>query len=437
MLIYFTVGNFLSFFEPQTLKMTAAPSCKERLQENTLEVQKRRLLLSAVVYGANASGKTNLYKAMLFFQRLLMTSAQDLHCLQPLENMRNQLNKDAENKPTLFEIAFMMDGMEYRYGFEAIPTMVVKEWLYEGRKCCFQRGLVEGEDTIQIGKALDKASGLEERTRGNALFLSVCAAFAVQKAEAILKWLTQQLIMISAADPVGFTAYTISRIQQSQTFKEKVVAFLKNADMNVEGVELVKTEIPLPVPNKDGGVNYHPQTVISILTKHNVYSENGQIQGETLLPFETHESLGTQKAFALAGPIINALETGGVLVVDELDSRLHPVFTRQIVRMFNSPKDNPKSAQLIFNTHDTNLLSFKVYNPDTKDDEYLYRRDQIYFTEKDNNEQSHLYSLIEFKEQDTGKKIRNDASFEKDYLNGLYGAIPFIGKLLDLTEGKK
>lgn len=437
MLIYFTAGNFLSFYDCQTLKMTAAPSCKERIEDNTHVEQKRRLLLSSVIYGANASGKTNLYKAMLFFQRLVLTSAQDMQGLQVLQGMRNKLNSEAETTPTSFEIAFLQNGSEFRYGFEVTPKRIVKEWLYEGKKVCFLRTLVDGEDTIQIDKSWEKANGLEERTRDNALFLSVCATFAIDKAQEIVTWIGQKFIMISAAEPGGFTGYTVARIQQNPSFKDKVVAFLKNADMNVEGIELVNNELSLPVPNKDGSVMFQKQTVVSIFTRHHVYDANGDVRGETLMPFESHESLGTQKALALAGPIIHALESGSVLVVDELDSRLHPVFTRQIVKMFNSSKDNPCHAQLIFNTHDTNLLSFKVYNPQTKEDEYLYRRDQIFFTEKDNCERTHLYSLIEFKEQSTGRKVRNDASFEKDYLNGLYGAIPFIGKLFEMGEASK
>ena len=439
MLIYFTVGNFLSFYGPQTLKMTAAPSCKERIEDNTYVEQKRRLLLSSVIYGANASGKSNLYKAMLFFQRLVLSSAQDMQgqALLSLKGMRNQLNSEAKATPTSFEIAFFLDGSEYRYGFEATHERIVREWLYEGKKACFLRTIVNGEDTIQIEKSWAKANGLEERTRDNALFLSVCATFAIDQAEKIAAWIGQRFIMISAAEPGVFTGYTLARIQQNQAFKDKVVAFLKNADMNVEGIELVNNEITLPVSNKDGSVLLQKQNVVSIFTRHHVYAKNGTIEGETLLPFESHESLGTQKALALAGPIIHALETGSVLVIDELDSRLHPVFTRQIVKMFNSSRDNPHHAQLIFNTHDTNLLSFKVYNPQTKEDEYLYRRDQIFFTEKDNCERTHLYSLIEFKEQSTGRKVRNDASFEKDYLNGLYGAIPFIGKLFEMGEASK
>ena len=185
MLINFSVGNFLSFYAVQSLNLTAAPSCKERLSENTTELHGRRLLQSAVIYGANASGKSNFHKAMLFFQRLVLNSAQDLQCLAPLRELRNLLNVEAEKTPSSFELAFVLDKTEYRYGFEATPEAIVREWLYEGRTLCFLRCIVNGEDTIQLGKKWSQASGLEARTRGNALFLSVCAAFALPAAEAV------------------------------------------------------------------------------------------------------------------------------------------------------------------------------------------------------------------------------------------------------------
>ena len=423
MLIYFTVGNFLSFYSPQTLSMTAAASCKERLDENTFELNKRRLLCSAVIYGANASGKSNFHKAMQFFQKLVLNSAQDMQCLIPLRELRNLLNVDAERTPSSFEIAFCLNGKEYRYGFEATPDAVVREWLYEGKSACFLRGTVNGEDTIQLERAWGQANGLEARTRGNALFLSVCAAFALPVAGAIVNWIAHGLNLISAAQPIDFSGYTLSRLNDKH-FKDKVVAFLHNADMNVEDIAL----------DNGGASNMKPQDGGVMFTRHRRYDSDGNVRGDAYLPFERHESLGTQKAFALAGPVINALENGDVLVVDELDSRLHPIFTRQIVRMFNSSSDNPRHAQLIFNTHDTNLLSFRLFNSRTGRDEHLFRRDQVYFAEKDNGESTHLYSLVEFKEQKTGKKVRNDASFEKDYLNGVYGAVPFIGTLFDLTE---
>jgi hypothetical protein len=129
---------------------------------------------------------------------------------------------------------------------------------------------------------------------------------------------------------------------------------------------------------------------------------------------DEHESEGTQKLFAMAGPLVDTLENGRILVIDELDARLHPLITREIISLFNSNQTNPHNAQLIFMTHDTNILSHK-----------FFRRDQIWFAEKDKFGATHLYSLAEY-------KIRNDASFENDYIQGRYGAVPFIGDLSHL-----
>ena len=144
------------------------------------------------------------------------------------------------------------------------------------------------------------------------------------------------------------------------------------------------------------------------------------------LPLELLGSFGTQKAFELAGPIFKAISNGQLLFIDELDSRLHPIVTREIIKLFNNARTNPKSAQLVFNTHDTNLLNCKVYSTVRKKKEQLLRRDQIYFVERTGEFVSKMYSLVDFKYED-GASVRNDASFEKEYLAGVYGAIPFIG----------
>ena len=153
---------------------------------------------------------------------------------------------------------------------------------------------------------------------------------------------------------------------------------------------------------------------IKAYTIHNLYNEQGEIIGETRFSMKEHESSGTNKLFDLAALVISQLAFGDSLVVDELDSKLHPLLTQHIIKLFNNPETNPKGAQLIFATHDTNLLNVKTF-----------RRDQIWFTEKDHSEATDLYSLAEFREPE-GNKIRKDRSFEKDYINGRYGAIPYI-----------
>jgi hypothetical protein len=199
--------------------------------------------------------------------------------------------------------------------------------------------------------------------------------------------------------------------------------FLEKADLGIRDMIIERQE-----SKTDGAtagelmkpVSQLQQTSIS--TSHNIYSDDGDVIGSAGFVFDFQESEGSKKYFRLSGPIIDTLSSGKVLFVDELDARLHPVLTVEIVRLFNSRETNPNNAQLIFATHDTNLLSSN-----------LFRRDQVWFTEKDQVEATDLYSLVEYK---TKKGlVRKDASFEKDYFRGRYGAIPLLGDFNQIWSG--
>ena len=427
MFIRFSVKNFLSFKEKETLDMTAMGTCKERVEENSFEVAGKKLLKSTVVYGANASGKTNLIYAMHFFIQFIISSSKDTTSAEEIPIVPFRLNPECLTMPSEFEIEFILDKRKYFYGFQVTRKKVVREWLLEQNKTVFIREAAD-DDIIQVEKKWKKAHGLEDRTRSNALFLSVCAQFAVPQAEAIINYLFSKFHVISGALSVPLKQYTCSQVHSGE-LRNSILDFLRNADTNIIDLTVNEREIKQSPPGQH-------RKLYEIRSQHNVYDSTGQVVNQVSFDFDISESLGIQKAFALAGPIIDTLNTGAVLFIDELDSRLHPIFTRQIVKLFNSSKTNPYNAQLIFNTHDTNLLSYKVYNENTGRDEYMFRRDQIYFAEKDNVEATHIYSLIEFKKENN-QKIRNDASFEKDYLNGIYGAIPFIGDLLKLSDNKE
>lgn len=432
MLIRFSVGNFLSFSEKQTLDMTAVKTCKERLEENTFECCDETLLKSAVVYGANASGKSNLIRAFQFFSCFIASSSKESISSEEISVIPFLLAQRSQDEPSKFEIEFFTDHKKYRYGFHATNQKIVREWLYEQDKAAFVRAFDGVNDIIQVEKLWKKAQGLEERTRKNALFLSVCAQFAVPEAGKILAYFDKELHVISGENPNLFRSYTSNQVYTGK-YRKDILDFLRNADTHIEDLTVKKRE---QEQERERENSAPPKRIFfDIKSHHNVYDKSGQAVAKIELPFDILESLGTQKAFALAGPIIDTLKTGTVLIVDELDSRLHPIFTRQIVKLFNSSKTNPLNAQLVFNTHDTNLLSYKLYDDKTNKEEYMFRRDQIYFAEKDNVEATHMYSLIEFKKKGD-KKIRNDASFEKDYLNGIYGAIPYIGDLISLPDGE-
>ena len=167
-----------------------------------------------------------------------------------------------------------------------------------------------------------------------------------------------------------------------------------------------------------------------LVSRHSVYDGSGSVVGRIDLPFSAFESQGTQKLFDLSGALIDTLRNGRILVVDELDAKLHPVLVRRLVELFNSSETNPRNAQLVFNTQSPDLLGFKVQARDGRRKTTRLRRDQFYFVEKDNREASKVFSLIEYKD---GRKtgVRNDSSFEKDYLAGLYGGVPFVSELFD------
>ena len=374
MIIRFSIENFLSFAAKQTLDLTAVGTCKERLEENTFEFDNESLLKSAVIYGANASGKSNLIHALQFFCQFVRSSSKDSMSSEEIPVIPFLLNQWSKEDPSKFEIEFICDEKKFRYGFHATKQMIIREWLYEQGKLAFVRAFDGEDDTIQVENIWKTAHGLEERTRKNALFLSVCAQFAVPEAEKILDYFAAKLHVISGESPNLFRNYTCNQVHSGE-YRNDILDFLRNADTHIVDLTVDKRE-------RENSV-LPSRKYFDIKSHHNIYDKSGQIVGQVQLPFDGLESLGTKKAFALAGPIIDTLKTGSVLIVDELDSRLHPIFTRQIVKLFNSCKTNPLNAQLVFNTHDTNLLSYKLYDEKADKDEYMFRRDQIYFAEKD------------------------------------------------------
>lgn len=221
---------------------------------------------------------------------------------------------------------------------------------------------------------------------------------------------------------MGMRLFTIKNWMDGE-YREEILKLIQTLDLGIRNLIIEKGVNDKPLPE---GLPEDLKNALTILlkkegresigvrTSHEQYDAEGQLIGQKLFNFDTQESEGTKKIFALAGPIIAALRSGHVFVIDELDARLHPLMTCELVRLFNSKETNPQHAQLIFTTHDTNLLGND-----------LFRRDQIWFTEKDYQGATSLYSLAEFKVDNA--KVRNDASYERDYIKGRYGAIPLLG----------
>ncbi len=421
MLLEFSVGNFLSFKEKQTLSLIAS-GISDYKETNTFVSGRQTLLKGAVIYGANASGKSNLIRAMSTMKKIVVLYFYQ-SSTSSLEVTPFLLNTETENSPSFFEILFQISDVRYRYGFEVTNKEVVSEWLYESKKSAEKFLFIREGEGIELAKNYKEGQNLESKTRQNALFLSVVDQFNGEIAKKIMNWFNLFYIFLDITHE-NFELATLLMLEKDNTAKalhdfyykldlgfESLSVNLENFDYQRELLNLLK---PVnPSLNKD----IRGDSRFNIKTRHKKFDKNDTEVGEVEFEMRNQESAGTNKIFNMSGIFLGMLNLGGVLVIDELDSSLHPLLTLAITKLFNSDKDNSQNAQLIFTTHDTNLLTYG-----------RYRRDQIYFVEKDKYGASNLYSLVEYREED-GEKVRKDRSFESDYIQGRYGAVPYLGDL--------
>ena len=419
MLLQFTVGNFKSFKDKATLSLEATTD-DWREDDNIAHFVSPdlRLVKAAAIYGPNAGGKSNFIQAMVQFRRLILDSSKDTQKGEPIRVTPFRLHSATEEAPTFCEALFLREGIRYRYGFEATKEAIVSEWLYRQTDSIRPTRLFTRENNnIVPGESFKEGKGLEERTRSNALFLSVVAQFNGSIAGEVMSCINQFRIITGLQDSgyLPFTAKLLSDKEYGASIRELV----RQADVGIE--DLIREDIDKDQFSKklsrDRGV---PQAVRDLIvqsasdlsivrTVHQRFDSDNRAVGTVEFDLTTEESAGTQQFFALSGPFLHTLREGGVLVVDELDARLHPLLTRQLVGLFNSSA-NRKNAQLIFATHDQGLL-----------DQKQIRRDQVWFVEKSAMGASNLFCLDEI------RGVRKDANFEKEYLLGQFGGVPHIG----------
>jgi len=423
MLIDFTLGNYMSFKEKKTISLEATSITEHK--ENIAKCQNLKILKSAAIYGANASGKTNLIKGISQMRRLVVKSFEQSSSSE-FDITPFLLNINSINNPTFFEISFLIKNIRYRYGFEINKTSIVSEWLFEKLKSNEVPLFVRVADEIEVMDTFPEGKGLEDKTRNNALFLSVIDQFNGEKSRSIISWFSN-LNSFSGLKNDNLRGFTVKMIDDANS---NISEFLAKLDLGISDYKIRKEEfdpnkLKSDIPDemvKQIITDLQGKTLVNIQSMHNVYNDEGSIVKQIEFDLRTQESAGTNKIFDISGPIFDTLNKGGILIIDELDAKLHPLMTSAITHLFNSETYNPNNAQLIFATHDTNLLTYGKF-----------RRDQIYFIEKDKFDSSDIYSLIEYKEDN--KTIRKDRSFEKDYIQGRYGAIPFIGNFTKLISG--
>lgn len=396
MLLEFCVKNFLSIKDDLKLSFVAT-TLKESLSEpnDVIRISDMGLALvrSAVIYGANASGKTNVLKAIAFYKSFIMNSFKNGQAGESIDVENFRLNASTVQEPTTMEATFTVGEYLYRYGFEVGEKAVHAEWLYRrmNRKRSKEVEIFYREETgvtVHAKSPLMQDLVNRKMVRDNALLLSTAAQFNETTAVDILHWLSDtQVLFCSEDDKMWLQAI---RHLDDEKMRERIVRFAKYADLGIENITKIDNRI---------------------VSNHRQYDDEGRETNDVAFSFSGNESEGTIKYFSLAYPIIDALDNGKRLVVDELDSKLHPLLVRKIVTLFNSAETNPKGAQLLFTTHDTFLLSAG-----------LFRRDQVWFTQKDNFGATEAYSLAEY-------KVRGSSPFERDYLQGKFGATPIIGDM--------
>lgn len=427
MLLEFSITNFRSIGEKQTLNLVPAPKQKEYF-ENITSVSSFSALNAAALYGANASGKSNFLRAMSLMDFIIHTSSRTASTAKlPYDPFL--LREGYSQMPTVFEIIFVHNEIRYRYGFSFDKTSVKEEWLYRkisGREVPL---FIREEDTIDVRTPFCSKKALVDAaidsTRDNALFLSQSDAFNIEEAKNVLAWF-DSFIIINGLYTEAHESQTVE-LWKDPDKRGIINKYLNEVSIGVEGVNILTLEMEnTPKPNDSGEKTSSLKGLeaYNIQSIHQTYDKDGNPTGIKMSwDFEEHESEGSIKTLQMTGPIIWALANGGVLIIDEIEAKLHPILTLNVIDMFLDEKCNPKKAQLIFATHNTNLLSFAKL-----------RRDQIYFCEKNKWESTEIFSLsdfVYFGERDgkvVEEKERKDSDKERRYMEGRYGAIPVLGK---------
>ena len=423
MFIEFNVTNYRSIRGTQTISMAASKYYNELDEMNCFDsgiAGLPKMLRSAVIYGPNAAGKSNLFRALHFMQSFVLES----HSLQEGQTIKTvpfALNKRSQTEPSEFEIFFLQDNVRYQYGFAANRMRVTKEWLLafpEGKaQRWYEReyDATADKDKWYFGSKFSGRRQLwQEATRKNALFLSTAIQLNNEQLKPVFSWFQNKLVTILPGTPINLK-FSIDQCA-SEEGTLRIMDFMNSADIGISGIEVKK--IPIPPMKSEMLPPDMPQPIKEKILLEMQGKELPDIQflhkmdtGESV-PFRfSDESDGTKRLFAFAGPWLDVLAKGRILFVDELGTSLHPLMVRFLLGLIQNQEINRYNAQLIFTTHDISVL-----------DTDILRRDQIWFVEKDPKQASRLYPLSDF-------KPRQGEALERGYLKGRYGALPFIGEL--------
>lgn len=417
MLIEFRVENHKSLRDEQVLTFEAGRvGDLSDTRPRQVEGHNESLLPAAVIYGANASGKSNMLSALTFMRDAVLNSHRRW---EPVGGIPRTPFAWAGRRSasSMYEVTFVLDKTKYEYGFCVNDEVVEEEWLFAWPNHRRQMWFERDSGAFDFGENLKGPNAsVKEITRPNALFLSAAAQNSHPLLTPLYSWfrsifpynISGRMNPLAAGRFMPDMLFATSEDQRSlfpndpseETLAERIRQLLRTADIGIVDVKRIVSEQELQ------GRKYRRQR---ILLQHQQDDEDSWLDLD-------EESDGTKTLFQLAPYVFRAIEAGGVVLVDELESSLHPLIGLAIVKLFNCVKSNPKNAQMLFTTHDTNLLGTTLGEP-------TLRRDQIWFAEKDKEGASKLFPLTDY-------KPRKAENLERGYLQGRYGAIPFLGDFI-------
>lgn len=425
MLIQFNFSNYRSFKDEVNLDMEATRITEH--PNHVAEVGKEKILKVAAIYGANASGKSNVFSAFDYMTEYVVNSFKfggDSSIKQSKANEYRKVSpflfdSKSKNEPSTFEVFFVDNSNDkykvFQYGFSLNSEEVLEEWLYTKAKTSSSYKTIfyrkKGEETDYSGIKKNK-DNIELALEKETLIVSLGAKLRIDILKTVREWFLKNEIVDFGNPGENFLRSRLLpyNFDNDREVQKKVVDYFSSFDESIKDFLIIENDGESDEAEKEG-------TSVIIKTLHKM-NDSDDMEALNLM----EESSGTLKMFSLYPSIQSALELGSLLFIDEFNSRLHPLLVRSIIQLFENPKINKNNAQLIFTTHDVWQLSND-----------LLRRDEIWFSEKDENGASSLYSLVEFQDKD-GEKIRKDESYGKNYVVGKYGAIPKL-KVFDMFIG--
>ncbi len=430
MLIDFTLENFRSYKNETTLSLIAS-SDKTHLESIASDVFDTGfdVLRSVSVFGANASGKSNLLFGLSCMRQQVLQPVG-----QPMVDGFSPFVLDSSmlEKPLVMEVTFIQDSVPYRYGFSASYSHneILEEWLYyfpKGRRKILFERKAKCRDSKVESTAIKfgddwrgEAKSLEHRTRPDALFISLASSLNHEIASTVVDWFRRSIVSLGGSHLQD----TLEKIHSDERIKRAVTELVRKADLNIETIETFQRPFQRPFlesfePKMREAIEEQMKRmkVVDASIVHKGVDAEGQ-KTYVQIPL-SEESAGTRKMIGILGPVVSVLANGGTLLIDEFDLRLHPVLARTVIELFHHKKTNPGNGQLIVTSHDASLL----------DQNSLFRRDQVVLVEKDDAGSSSIISLWDI-------KVRNRENIFKNYMAGRYGGVPFAEVMLEQDIAK-